>query len=113
MKTALVLRHIHFEDLGVLAQLLHELGYTINYLDPALDGLTALDATSPDLLVVLGGPIGAFDDRAYPFLIDELQLIRRRLDVRLPLLGICLGAQLMARALGADVGPMAHKEIGF
>lgn len=67
----------------------------------------------PDLLVVLGGPIGAFDETAYPFLADTLALLRERLARRLPVLGICLGAQLMARALGAGVAPMGHKEIGF
>lgn len=113
MKTALILRHIHFEDLGVLAPFLREQGYDVHYLDPALEDLPSIDAVAPDLMVVLGGPIGAFDDEAYPFLVDELQLIRRRLDARLPLLGICLGAQLIARALGAGVAFMGHKEIGF
>ncbi len=60
-----------------------------------------------------GGPIGAEDDDLYPFLADELKLIKERLANQKPILGICLGAQLMARALGASVRPMNHKEIGF
>jgi GMP synthase (glutamine-hydrolysing) len=75
--------------------------------------LKSLNTREPDLLVVLGGPIGAFDEEVFPFLAAELALIRERLDARLPILGICLGAQLMARALGADVAPMRVKEIGF
>lgn len=112
-KSAVVIRHIHFEDLGTLAPVLHARGYRVQYLDPALDDLASLDAAAPELLVVLGGPIGAFDEASYPFLAAELALVQRRLAAARPLLGICLGAQLIARALGAGVAPMGVKEIGF
>ena len=112
-KSAIVLRHVHFEDLGTLEPVLEARGYQVRYLDPIRDDLAALDAASPDLLVVLGGPIGAFDEAVYPFLAAELDLVRRRLDTARPLLGICLGAQLIARALCAGVAPMGVKEIGF
>ncbi|WP_461060534.1 glutamine amidotransferase-related protein [Silanimonas algicola] len=56
--------------------------------------------------------MGAEDDARYPFLADERALIRRRLEQRRPLLGICLGAQLMASALGARVRPMPHPGSG-
>ncbi|WP_296251162.1 gamma-glutamyl-gamma-aminobutyrate hydrolase family protein [uncultured Stenotrophomonas sp.] len=111
MKTALAIRHLHFEDLGALRPLLHEGGYSVRYLEAASDDLHIQE--EPDLLVVLGGPIAAFDEREYPFLLDELALIQRQLQRRLPLLGICLGAQLIARALGAEVASMGLKEIGF
>jgi GMP synthase (glutamine-hydrolysing) len=65
------------------------------------------------LLIVLGGPIGAYEEEKYPFLVDEIALIEDRLSANLPTLGICLGAQLMARALGARVYPGPAKEIGF
>lgn len=113
MKTAIALRHLHFEDLGTLAPLLGELGYSVRYIDPCLDALSADAADTSDLMVVLGGPMGAFDEAAYPFLRAELQLIQRRLDNGRPLLGICLGAQLIARLCGARVAPMGYKEIGF
>lgn len=112
MKT-LAIRHLHFEDLGTLEPLLQARGHTIQYLDATQDDLSRLDGRDADLLVVLGGPIGACDDDAYPFLVEELAAVRRWLAAGRPLLGICLGAQLIARAMGARVEPMGRKEIGF
>ena len=113
MKTALAIRHLHFEDLGSLEPLLQARGYQLRYVDAPLHDLAALDAHAPDLLIVLGGPIGAYDDALYPFLAAEVALLHQRLASARPVLGICLGAQLIARALGASVYPLGHKEIGF
>jgi len=113
MKTAIALRHLHFEDLGTLEPLLVARGYAVRYLDAPIDDLYAVDMAAADLLVVLGGPIGAFDDHIYPFLRDELAVVLQWLASGRPLLGICLGAQLIARALGASVASMGVKEIGF
>lgn len=88
-------------------------GYAVRYVDATTDDLHALDMAAADLLVVLGGPIGAFDDHIYPFVRDELAVVQQWLASRRPLLGICLGAQLIARALGASVASMGVKEIGF
>jgi len=112
-KTALALRHLAFEDLGLMAPLLREQGFEVRYHDAGVDDFAAIDLGAVDLLIVLGGPISADDDANYPWLADEVALVRRRLDSGRPLLGICLGAQLMARALGAVVRPMGVKEIGF
>lgn len=113
MKTALALRHVPFEHLGVLQPLLEARGYHVRYVEVGVQPLPAGEIDAADLLVVLGGPIGAYDDETYPFVRDEAEAIARRLVARKPLLGICLGAQLMARALGAAVKPMGVKEIGF
>ena len=113
MKSAAVIRHVHFEDLDAFAPVLARRGYEIAYLDAGVDTMPAQAADDADLLVVLGGPIGAYEDDLYPFLGDELALIQRRLAQRRPLLGVCLGAQLIARALGAKVYPAQAKEIGW
>lgn len=111
-KTALALRHVHFEDLGHFADTLTEAGYDIRYSDVGDADFCAGDPQASDLLVILGGPIGVYDDR-YPFLNAERAFIRARLESGLPTLGICLGAQLIAAALGEKVVPTGLKEIGF
>lgn len=113
MKQAIAIRHLAFEDLGIFENELSAAGYRTVYLDAGVDDLTAIDLTPSDLLIVLGGPIGADEERFYPFLKDELRLLENALSRSVPLLGICLGAQLMARALGARVMSMPEKEIGF
>lgn len=113
MKTALALRHVHFEDLGILEPILQQRGYTVEYIDATTDDIASFDPKKDDLVIILGGPIGAFEDKLYPFLSDELDLIERRLRSKRPILGICLGAQLIARVFGAPVAPMGTKEIGF
>jgi GMP synthase (glutamine-hydrolysing) len=112
-KTALAIRHVHFENLGVFEEGLAEAGYAVRYLDVGVDGLDGLDPLASDLLVVLGGPIGVYETDAYPFVAEELRIVGERLRANRPTLGLCLGAQLMAAALGARVAPMGHKEIGF
>ncbi len=112
-KTAWAVRHVSFEDLGVLDPLLQARGYRIRYLEAAHDDLSALDPTQADLLVVLGGPMGATDVDLHPFLRTELDWLRRRRQALLPSLGICLGAQLMAVAAGGDVRAMPRREIGM
>src|ERR1039458_4855425 len=102
---ALVLSHVAFEDLGSLEVPLRERGFEIETVDVATVRFPLPQAEACDLLVVLGGPIGVYDDQDYPFLVDEIACIRERLAARKPILGICLGAQLMAAALGARVYP--------
>ncbi len=112
-RNALVLRHIAFEDLGSFAEPLAAAGYHIHTLDPTVESLAGTNPSAPDLLIVLGGPIGAYEEAIYPFLTEELAFIGARLATRQPTLGLCLGAQLMARALGAKVAPMGQTEIGW
>lgn len=113
MKNAIVIRHLAFEDLGSLANVLKQQDYKVTYVEAGLESLAEIDPLTPDLLVILGGPIGAYDEQDYPFLVDEMRLLERRLASDLPTLGICLGAQLIAHTLGAKVYPGKEKEIGW
>lgn len=112
-KTALAVRHLAFEDLGYFGPALAAEGFAVHYCDVGLDALNAANFASADLVIVLGGPIGVYEEDKYPFLATEIRLIEQRLAARRPTLGVCLGAQLMARALGARVYPGPAKEIGF
>lgn len=111
MARAAVIRHLAFEDLGLLEPLLRQRGYDCQTLEAGVDDLSA--AADADLLVVLGGPIGVYEQDVYPFLRTELDLLQRRLTAQRPTIGICLGAQLMACALGKRVYPSGVKEIGW
>jgi GMP synthase (glutamine-hydrolysing) len=112
-KTAFALRHVAFEDVGVWAATLDAAGYDLAYVDVGLRPLPLDRVQACDLLIVLGAPIGVYETEAYPFLIEETAAIGRRLAVRRPTLGVCLGAQLMAAALGARVAPGPGMEIGY
>ena len=113
MKSAVAIRHVHFESLGTFEPVLKESGYTVRYLDAWEDELVRLDGLAPDLLIVLGAPVGTYETEAYPFLAVERELLTHRLCAQRPTLGVCLGAQQIAAALGAKVIPGGYKEIGF
>jgi GMP synthase (glutamine-hydrolysing) len=111
---ALVLSHVAFEDLGTLEAPLRARGLAIETIDVVTARFPLTQAEACDLLVVLGGPIGVYDQQNYPFLTDEMACVGQRLAARKPVLGICLGAQLMAAALGARVYPGERgAEIGW
>lgn len=114
MRKALVLVHVAFEHLGTLAPVLTDAGFTLEYVEASTASLTTIDPLAPDLLVIMGGPIGVYEGETYPFINAEIDLIRRRLEAQKPILGICLGAQMMAAALGARVyAGTQGKEIGW
>jgi len=113
MKTAVVFRHVPFEDLDSLSETLLAKGYRWRCIDTPVQSLASFDALKDDLLIVLGGPVGVYEQHLYPFLETELRIIRERLAAKKPVLGICLGAQMIATALGARVSAMGKKEIGY
>jgi GMP synthase (glutamine-hydrolysing) len=112
-QSALTIRHVAFEDLGILGPRLAEKGYSVRYLEAGIDPIDPSVLRAPDLLIILGGPIGVYEIDRYPFLTPERAAITARLALDRPTLGICLGAQLMAQALGAEVKATGRVEIGY
>lgn len=112
-KRAVVLRHTPIDDLGAFRPVLIDAGYGIDIVEPFHDDVTALDPAAADLMIALGGAIGVNDAPRYPFLTDEIRLVERRLASGKPMLGSCLGAQIMAAAAGARVYKNAKVEVGY
>ena len=112
-KTVNVIRHLAFEDLASFTALFQAKNININYIEAGYDDLSRIDALSDELLIVLGGPISVNDGAMFPFLEVEMDILKRRIAADKPTLGICLGAQLIASALGASVYPGEVKEIGW
>lgn len=106
------LQHVPFENLGYIESWLESRQMTQSVTRFfANDSLPAL--TSFDGLVVMGGPMGANDDAKFDWMAGEKQFILDCIEAGKPVLGICLGAQLIANVLGAEVTPNKHKEIGW
>ena len=113
MKRALVLRHVDHEGIAGYREPIEAAGYAIDRVAAHHAGCAALDTLTPDLLVVMGGPMGVYDTDRFPWLTDEIAVIRRRLAAGRPTLGVCLGSQLIAAAMGANVRKGPEREIGF
>ena len=113
IKTAVAIRHINFEDLGIFETTLEAAGYKVRYFDVGIHDLCMIDPIKTDLIIFLGGPIGVNQITSYPILEAEMNILAERLSRKLPTIGICLGAQLIAKMLGANILPMKSKEIGF
>jgi len=106
------LTHVSFEGLGCIEQWIHNnnhlLTHTHLYEDHHFPEVTEID-----WLIIMGGPMGVYDDVEYPWLAEEKIFIRQAIDAGKTIIGICLGAQLIAEALGARVYPNDQKEIGW
>ncbi|MGX5694821.1 glutamine amidotransferase-related protein [Agromyces soli] len=111
--TALVLRHDPEIGLGNFAATLEAHGYDVVTVDTPTADVPALDALEPDLVVVLGGEEAAYEPERYPYLADEMALLRERIDAEAPVLGVCLGAQLLAQTMGGRAHRGDGKEVGW
>ena len=112
MARALVIRHVPHEGLGIIKRPL-EKDFTVEYFDMYRGAALPPTTDGYDALIVMGGPMGVYEDDVYPFIRSELRLIESALKKRVPTLGICLGSQLLAKAAGAEVYKGKAKEIGW
>ncbi len=113
-KKAIAIRHVPFEDLDALEDVFPAAGFELVYMDATSLSNDVAELNKADLVIFLGGPIGVYQSELFPFLQIEIDLARSRLMQQKPVLGICLGAQIIAAALGAAVYPgAAGKEIGW
>jgi len=104
--------HVPFEGPGVMAEWIekqgHQLHYTRFYEDQKLP-----EASGIDMLIIMGGPMDVFDYHIHPWMGDEIEWVKEFIQSGKPILGICLGAQILAAALGEEVYPGPHREIGW
>jgi GMP synthase (glutamine-hydrolysing) len=107
-----VLQHVPFEGLGSIERWLadrrDEVSFTRFFDSPVLPAVAGID-----LVIVLGGPMGVHDEESCPWLVAEKRFVGDCIDRGLAVLGICLGAQIIAAALGAQVYPNPEREIGW
>ncbi|MEM4566210.1 MAG: gamma-glutamyl-gamma-aminobutyrate hydrolase family protein [Archaeoglobaceae archaeon] len=111
---ALAIRHVEIEHLGLIERVLEALNFEFEYLDAYKNQSLNRSIRDYSLILVLGGPMGAYEEELYPFLKREFHIIAEAIKNRIPLLGICLGAQMIAKTLGAKVYRGENgKEIGW
>jgi GMP synthase-like glutamine amidotransferase len=106
----LVLQHVPFEGVGYIGEYAKERGFELTVIDLWKPD-TIPDTAEYGLVIILGGPMGVYDD--FPSKQDEIELIRANYT-KVPMVGVCLGSQLLAHALGAHVGKNEKgKEVGY
>jgi GMP synthase (glutamine-hydrolysing) len=113
MPKILVIQHTPMEALGTIADALESGGHAWQYVRVFEGRAVPSEMGAAAGLVVLGGPMGAYEETKYPFLREEMRLIENALKNKRPVLGICLGAQLLAAVLGAHVRKAERAEIGW
>ena len=109
----LVFQHVPYEPLGTLDPLLKEAGFRIRYVNFGRDPHQRPSLEKYEALIVLGGPMNAHQIDTWPNLLTEVDVIRDAVDSGMSVLGICLGAQLLAKALGGRVSRNEQREIGW
>lgn len=107
-----LLQHVDFEGAGSIAGFARRHGHTLTTVKMYKNSPLP-EPDSVDALVVMGGPMSVNDESEYPWLTAEKKFISRLIEQKKPILGICLGAQMIASSLGARVYPGPEKEIGW
>jgi GMP synthase (glutamine-hydrolysing) len=113
MGEALIIRHVPHEGVAGYRAPIEAAGYRLDRVDVADPAFPTIDLNAPDLLIMMGGPMGVYEQDRHPWIRCQLRRLERRLAAGLPTLGVCFGAQMIAAAMGARVFPGPHKEVGF
>jgi len=113
VKRALIIRHVPYEGVAGYRQPVRAAGYDIDRVDVTDPDFESLDLCEPDLLIMMGGPMGVYERDLHPWIGCQLRRLAPRLAADRPTLGVCFGAQMIAAALGADIYPGPVKEVGF
>ncbi|MBI2357313.1 MAG: gamma-glutamyl-gamma-aminobutyrate hydrolase family protein [Deltaproteobacteria bacterium] len=113
MSNVWVLQHISCETLGTIADALEGASIRHQYIRPFAGDPVPEEIEGCAGLIVMGGPMGVYEKYRHPFLADEMRLIEKALRAQVPMLGVCLGSQLLAATLGAAVTKGQRKEIGW
>jgi GMP synthase (glutamine-hydrolysing) len=113
-RKVLVLYHAEREKAETFETIFKERGWDVQNIFVPAEDITALDPLAPDLVLVMGGPMGVYEQDKYPYLAHEIEFIKTRMASDLPTLGICLGSQLIACAMGQKIFKGRRgKEIGW
>jgi GMP synthase (glutamine-hydrolysing) len=113
MPKIFVVQHIECETLGAIADALDGAGISYQYIRPFAGDPAPRDMGDASGLIIMGGPMGVYERDSHPFLTAEMRLIEQALAEQKPILGVCLGSQLLAATLGAAVTRGERKEIGW
>ena len=113
-KGAMIITHLQQEGSCTLGHAIIDRGMRIHTRNTPRHGIDDIDPLRPDLLVVMGGPVAVYQADDYPFLQREMDILKARIEADLPTIGICLGSQLIAAALGSKVYKGSQgKEVGW
>lgn len=113
MKSALIIRHVPYEGVAGFRAPIEAAGFVIDRIDVTDPVFPSTDFLSPDLVVMMGGPMGVYEREAHPWIDCEIARLSMRIAAGRPTLGVCFGAQMIAAAMGAKVYAGSAKEVGF
>lgn len=112
-RSALIIRHVPYEGVAGFRAPIEAAGFAVDRVDVADPDFSQVDLREPDLLIMMGGPMGVYEREAYPWISCQLRRLAQRIEADRPTLGVCFGAQMIAAAMGAEVYPGGQQEIGF